>query len=77
MLYKVNRRIKVLGYAFFDKFTDMGTYMGICPVDILVRVPEKVTTSVKLLRICKVPEPGTLLEFSQYMGTLNSVLSLG
>ena len=46
-------------------------------VNILLWVPNAVPTSVQLLRFFEVPISGTLVRLSQYMGTLNSVFSLG
>ena len=63
--------------AFLSKITGAGTYASTCSVNILLAVPNAVPTSVKLLKIFEVPISGTLLWLSQYMGTLNSVLSLG
>ncbi len=71
----------VFWWTFFSKFTGIGTHTGTHSVNTLIRVPEQVPewvpASVKLLKIFQSTRTGTLLELSQYMGTLNSVLPLG
>jgi hypothetical protein len=53
------------------------THASTRSVNILLWVPKTVPKSLELLKTFEVPISDTLLRLSQYMGTVNSELSLG